>query len=300
MEENRIIKLRPVDDEDEQKILDAKSLGIEMLNNYVKHYGRDPDKNYIVTEKTGYIYLPRLGQRKGRGVKYYYTVDGVYQDMKDGKYWLDEHKTAASLSVTHLPLDDQAGSYYAVASGKLRKMGLLKPGEQIEGIMFNFLRKATADTRAKNEDGMATNKPNKKHYAEAFTKHSIPREFWASKSLLELQLIARDEGITVLGDVSKTQKSDLFQREPVYRSPEERITQLRRIQEDAWHIDQARNNPNYPIMKNVVSGGMQACSGCPFFQMCQLHEQGDMESVEDFKEAMFKRRDPYEAYRKSA
>jgi hypothetical protein len=31
--------------------------------------------------------------------------------------------------------------------------------------------------------------------------------------------------------------------------------------------------------------------------MCQLHEQGDMESVEDFKQSLFVVRDPYEDHR---
>lgn len=300
IEGNRIVKIPSMDEDDEKVFIDAKALGIEMLNNYIKHYGRDDHKNYIITEKTGHIYLPPWRQKKGRGVKYYYTFDGVYQDMRDGRYWLDEHKTAASISTSHLPLDDQGGSYYAVASGQLMRMGLLKPGEQIEGIMFNFLRKAAADTRPKNADGMSTNKPNKKHYEQAFIKAGVPKEFWHRRLFHDMQELAKDEGMRVLGDVSAVQNADLFLREPIYRSPEERRTQLVRIQKDAWHIDRARNDPGYPIIKNVVAGGMQACSGCPFFQMCQLDEQGDQESVEEYKAAMYLHRDPYQAYRKSA
>jgi hypothetical protein len=98
----------------------------------------------------------------------------------------------------------------------------------------------------------------------------------------------------VLGEVSKTQPAPYFERWPAYRSSAERETQYRRIQEDAWHIEQARlayqGEAYYPITKNPTKD----CSwDCEFFRMCQLHEQGDMESVEDFKKTMFVHRDPY-------
>jgi hypothetical protein len=39
---------------------------------------------------------------------------------------------------------------------------------------------------------------------------------------------------------------------------------------------------------------------CAFFRMCQLDEHGDQESVQDMKEALFVKRDPYADHRKSA
>jgi PD-(D/E)XK nuclease superfamily len=279
----------------------AKELGIEMLENYVDEYGEDDEKDYIVTEQTGSILLPDLAGNK-RQIKYWYTFDGVWRSRKNGQIWLDEHKTAASIGITHLTLDNQAGSYWAVAEGLLHRRGLIGPDEHVEGIMYNFLRKARKDKRPQNADGEYTNKPLKAHYQKALEAAGVPPMHWKNASLKELEALAKSERLKVVGDVSALQPAPLFHREPIYRTPEERSSQLLRIRQDAWHMDQARRTAEtgYPITKNVQSAGATACPQCPFFRMCELHEQGDMQSVEEFKAAMYTTRDPYEAYRKSA
>lgn len=296
---DRTIRIPTGNEEWEKEYVEARELGRQMLDNYVRYYGRDDYKFYIATEQTGSIWLPDLNGRR-RQIKYFYTFDGVFRDERDGFYYLDEHKTAKSISVTHLPLDQQAGSYWAVASGKLRRMGILKINENIAGIEYNFLRKAQADLRPRNPDGAYTNKPKKEHYHACFEAAGIPLALWSRRNLDDLAKLAYHEGVTVYGEISALQPSPLFERHRVFRTPEERQSQLKLIRKDAWHIDQARNNPDYPIVKNVQTAGALACPGCPFFRMCELHEQGDMESVEEFKKAMYTKRDPYAAYRKSA
>lgn len=296
---DRTIRIPTGNDEWELEYVDARELGREMLENYVRYYGTDDYKDYIATEQTGHIWLPDLAGNR-RQVKYWYTFDGVYRDLRDGLIYLDEHKTAKSISVAHLPLDQQAGSYWAVATGKLQRMGILKPGETIAGITYNFLRKAKADQRPRMPDGSYTNKPRKDHYIAAFQRAGLDERLYNKRTLEDLAKLAYHEGVTVYGEVSSLQPSPLFERHTVFRTPQERASQLRLIRKDAWHIDQARNNPNYPIVKNVQTAGALACPGCPFFRMCELHEQGDMESVEEYKQAMYTVRDPYAAYRKSA
>jgi hypothetical protein len=296
---DRSVRIPTGSEEWEKEYVDARDLGKEMLINYVLEYGRDSHKDYIVTEKTGYIWLPDLAGNP-KQIKYWYTFDGVYRDEQTGEIWLDEHKTAASISTLHLPLDRQAGSYWAVAEGKLRRAGLIKPGEHVQGIMFNFLRKARKDLRPRNARGEYCNKPKKDHYHAAFAEAGLPIELYQKMNIDYLVRLAYKEGIKVLGDVSAHQPNPLFERYPVYRTIAERQSQFKSIKEDAYHIDRARNDPNYPIMKNVQSVGATACPQCPFFRMCELHEQGDMESVREFKKAMYVVRDPYAAYRKSA
>jgi hypothetical protein len=293
------IRIPSGSEEWEQEYVEARELGREMLDNYIRHYGRDDHKHYVATEQTGSVWLPDLLGRR-RQIKYWYTFDGVYRDLRDGLHYLDEHKTAKAISVDHLPLDQQTGSYWAVANNKLRRMGVLKDGESIAGITYNFLRKAMADLRPRNPDGAYTNKPRKEHYHACFEAAGVPKALWSRRNLEDLAKLAYHEGVTVYGEVSSIQPKPLFERHTVFRTPEERASQFRRIREDAWHIDQARNNPNYPIVKNVQTAGALACPGCPFFRMCELHEQGDMQSVEEFKKAMYTVRDPYAAYRKSA
>lgn len=295
--------IRSGSEEWEVEYVDARELGREMLENYIVEYGRDEHKHYIATEKTGYVWLPDLSGLR-RQIKYWFTFDGVFRDLRDGFIKMDEHKTAATIVTSHLPIDQQAGSYWAVVAGKLQRAGLMEPGEHIDAIEYNFLRKAKKDQRPKNMLGQHTNRPLKEDFIAAFEAAEIPEQLWkpGSKyiSMDAMAKLAYRENMKVLGKVSKSQPLPLFERVPIFRTPEERKSQLLRIREDAWHIEQARNNPAYPIVKNVVTTGPLACQHCPFFRMCVLDEQGDQESVEDFKKAMYIKRDPYAAYRKAA
>ena len=297
LEGDRSIRISTQWEKSEEDFMKARDLGQEMLTNYVEHWGKDPDKFYICTEQTGSIYLPKLHEKTGKGIKYYFTFDGVYRDEKTGYIWLDEHKTAASIDPFSLPLNQQASSYWAVAEGMLKRRGLIDKSDHIQGIMFNFLRKAPKDKRPRNADGLATNKPIRQDFVAAFEEAGLPPQIFMRAKVARLHEIAHEEHIQVLGAVSAVQTSELFERHPVFRSPGERRTQLVNVRKDAWHIDRARNDPEYPITKNPTKD----CKwDCDFYRMCQLHEEGDMESVEDYKEAMYTIRDPYEAYRKSA
>lgn len=188
---------------------DARDLGIAMLEGYVATYGEDDTWEVIDTEHAFQIEIP-YRNRSGVQAIYAGTFDGVYRDLTDGLIRLMEHKTAKSVKLSHLPLDDQAGSYWAVASDILRHEGILKSGEQIKGIMYNFLRKAMPDERPQDERGRYLNKN---------------------------------------GSVSKIQPKSLFVREPVDRTRKEIRTQIRRIQDEASWMAAARKRPDR-IFKN--------------------------------------------------
>lgn len=183
---------------------DAKLLGTKMLEGYVEEYGEDETWDVIAIEEPFQIEIP---YRRKDGVQAIYagTFDGVYRDLTDMSIRLMEHKTAKQISTSHLPLDDQAGSYWAVASDILRHRGVLKPGDNIAGIMYNFLKKAMPDDRPKDAEGHALNKD---------------------------------------GSISKRQPSILFLREFVERSRGEVQTQIQRIQNEASWMAAARKNPD--------------------------------------------------------
>jgi hypothetical protein len=175
---------------DEPVWLDAVELGIAMLEEYVEVYGKDPQWEIISVEQPFKVRI----MRQGKPVAFFASRwDGVLRNLEDGKIWLLENKTAAQIVTAYLELDDQGGSYWAVASQLLRAKGILKPGEKIEGIIYNFLRKAKPDERPQNEDGLRLNKDN---------------------------------------SVSKKQPPKLFLREPMDRSPKEQNTQLARIADE--------------------------------------------------------------------
>lgn len=303
LEGDRSVRIN--DEGDEELFVNARELGVDMLERYVEEYGKDESWDVIATEHAGNVILPRrnrvvFGHRLPdvqRWLRYNFTWDGVYRDLADGQIKLMEHKTAASISVEHLPLDDQAGSYWAIASRILEKNGVLKPGEEIVAIEYNFLRKAMRDERPKNDAGFYTNKPQKVHYIEALTAVGAGEEAGLKKlTIPELELLAEGNGLVVLGDQSARQPPAFFERHTVYRSRAERRTQIERIKDEAL-LAEAYRNGHLPIVK---APDRQHCNWCPFKRMCQLHESGDMEAVEAFKETMYHVEDPYSVYQKSA
>lgn len=291
------------DEEDEVKFVQAQELGVQMMNRYVDNYGTDPSWDVIATEQTFQVWIPHP-KRTGRWMRYVGTADGVYRDLDTGEIKLMEHKTASSISTSHLGLDDQAGSYWAIMNGKLRKMGVLGKRESIAGITYNILRKALNDERPQNADGLYTNKPIKKHYVDAivsregFPHEDLPGETWTSLgkwSIEDLKAQTDKWGITVFGEPSASQPPPYFERLDVYRSAAERKTMITRIQNEGLHMEAIRTGA-LPLYKTPSQSGFLACTSCEFFRLCQMHESGE-EYFEDYKAAEFITRDPYEDHR---
>lgn len=280
-------QMRVTNDDEEAEYISAKALGIEMLNNYVDFYGQDERWNVIATEEklSADFKHPATGKKWFR---YVMTWDGIYRDADTGECWLMEHKTAAALGQLFLPLDDQAGSYWALATPLLRRRGILGPKEELAGIMYNFLRKQKKDVRPVNAQGLATNKPEKKHYLAALSEIS-GMSVSAKDKVEDLAALAQKAGLTVLGEVSKIQPAALFERTPVYRSRSQRATMLQRIRDEASFAEAYRAG-TLPVVK--APG--RDCSWCPFVKMCQLHEAG--EDWESFRDTEFRKTDPYAVY----
>ncbi len=140
---------------DEPNYEDAKELGIAMLENYINKYGRD-ERWHIISIETPFRVKVTW---HGKTIAYFNsTWDGVARDLATGLIILLEHKTASQIATAYLALDDQAGSYWAVASAILRARGVLKASESIAGIQYNFLRKTIGDDRPQDEGGAYLNK----------------------------------------------------------------------------------------------------------------------------------------------
>lgn len=282
----------------EDKYVEAGKLGELMLEHYFDVYGRDENCYMIAPEQTFQVLVPLFGpngDKTGEFVQYNGTFDGVYRN-EEGELWLWEHKTAKAIRTGHLMMDDQAGSYWAVATNTLRQQGLIGPREKLQGIMYNFARKAAPDTRPQNDEGLYTNKPKKENYLAALAArglHYDPRS--RGVTLPYLMAEAADLGITVLGDVSERQPPAHFLREAVFRTPTERNTQIRRIGSEASVMQQFRTGA-LPLFKNPTHDCQYDCN---FYQLCQLDEQY-REDARDYRESMFDVQDPYADHRKSA
>jgi hypothetical protein len=226
------------------------------------------------------------------------TYDSTWRHADTGQIWLDEHKTAKAITTSHLALDPQAGSYWAMAARTLRDEGLIGPRERLAGIEYNFLRKGVPDDRPRDADGYYTNKPTKAHYQQALgdwlvdhRDEPVPTSPPIGRMKLEdLEALASRWGITVLGDRSKQQAAPLFVRVPVHRTSKERNTQLRRLQMEGLQQWAIRDGV-LPIVKNPT----RDCSFCPHQAMCELEEAGG--NWQDFKSKAYRVADPYADHR---
>ena len=208
--------------------VEALDLGTAMMESYVEHYGKEKWMDVIATEYDFQIGVNFRNFNKDGVTKdkaaYVGTMDLVYRDLRDNKIYVMDHKTARALgssNTQYLPLDDQAGAYYAVAVTALRRKNLIGPKERISGVVYNYLVKALPDTRPVNPEGYATNKPKKEHYLEALAKADVPTtvttyanplkgeltkalkaagvEFEPSTSASDLKLLADQRGVEVKG-----------------------------------------------------------------------------------------------------
>lgn len=302
---------------DEDKWVDAMTLGETMLKGYVTEYGGDRNWDVIATEQSFELTIPWLSgrtlsplekvlaKRATFNTDYFIlngTFDGVYRDRSDKRTKLMEHKTAASIFLGHLSMDNQAGTYHLVAQTVGRSQGWLGPKENISEITYNFLRKGMPDERPKDSQGYTTNKPTKDAYILAIEEHEGDRDIWPTTrtgtvkfpTVVELLAMAEQRGLTVLGERSARQPAALFMRHLVKRTPNMRKTQLQRLQIEVTEMGM------YAAGLKIVgkSPSRDACAFCDFKDMCELHES--QAGWLEYRNAMFRTTDPYEDHRKSA
>jgi hypothetical protein len=238
-EEHGELKMKADDDR-----VTAMELGTEMLRNYVAHYGDDSHMKVITPEMPFQVPAVKVdgtplyvagADGVWRRVVHVGTADLVYFDRSRRQIGVLETKTAAAIDTSHLGKDDQASSYWSLVPLFLQSRGILKPGQDIAFIEYNFLRKALADKRPQNAEGHYLNKN---------------------------------------GTVSKSQPAPLFHRERVWRGDRDRLAFLLRIGNIVQEMSLVEKG-RLPTYKNPSSSYPdQHCKGCEFRDMCELHEIG--------------------------
>jgi len=92
-----------------------------------------------------------------------------------------DHKTTKDdpTKQPFLTLDEQAGAYWRYGRQFLYDNGILKPtGHGLNGILFNFMKKAEPDVRKKNKEGYSLNqdgKVSKQQPGALFFRHPVFR-----------------------------------------------------------------------------------------------------------------------------
>lgn len=199
------------DELDEQEVVDARELGIAMLRGYINRYGKDAHWEVIVTETPMQIDVPH--PKTGRIIATYcLTLDAVVYDRVERKVRIVDHKTRSTFPAEgkweFYDHNRQGKAYLWVAPELLRHMGLIRRADQVDGIIFNCLKKRLPDDRPTNVKGEALNKD---------------------------------------GTVSKRQPAPLFHRHYTPSSPYERVRQAHHVAAEAVQMGLVRTGKLEPI-----------------------------------------------------
>jgi len=221
---------------DEEKWVNARELGIAMMENYVEEYGQDREWEVLATEMPFQVLVHNeLGEPW-----FYYVgiIDGAWRHRVTKEIWIPDHKSTAGIGdskLKYLQVDDQAGSYWSFGVDYLREIGILKKDQQLNGMLYNFLRKAMPDER---QSKMVNGK----------------------RVYLNLN-----------GTISKKQPSPYFLRQPIWRDEFDKQEARRRAKIDMERMTMFREG-KLPITK---SPGMFTCPSCAMRDACELHETGN-------------------------
>lgn len=282
------IYMKDVDDPARRvSILD---MGLEMLTNYLEQYGDDEEFEILSPEHPFQVdvHSPRTGKYM---FTYTGTVDAAVRRIRDGRIGFLEHKTGVSLDPFGAPyeLDEQSGAYWTFAPEYLRSRGWLPPGEDLDFILFNRLRKAFKDKRPKNDVGMRLNKPSKTALLERCDELGLGyTKATKVDDLIEI-LTMEGEDPLLLGEVSKSQPPPLFKREYVYRTAGDRAIIFKRALNEFLEMQMVRKG-KLAVYKNPG----RHCVFCEFRAMCEVHESGsDWEAIRDTEMVPW---DPYEVH----
>jgi hypothetical protein len=277
-------------DEDEEQV-DMLELGSEMLSNYVARWGKDWQWLILHPEMPFQV---EVYTEDGRYVcTYVGKTDALIQDLNTGALGLFEHKTAKSIPKGNLWNNEQGTSYWTFVPSFLWEIGVLDRDQDLQFMLFNYLRKGMADTRPQNEKGQYLNKPTKEVLVEAAAFHGISLPKGIKVDEIVNILTRRKVNVPLLGEPSKNQPTPLFERKLVMRGIPERENLLARVIAQADEMAFIRDG-EMPLYK--MPG--DHCDWCPFGTVsgvCEAHEIGT--DWEELLNMEFVKWDPYKDHR---
>jgi CRISPR/Cas system-associated exonuclease Cas4 (RecB family) len=200
--------------EQSEKMIDTAALGRGMLQHYFEWCPTVDNFKVVLVEHVFELPLKIDGKilkitlLDGRKAEVWMKgkIDAVV-DTPDGHRWIVEHKTMASLSTEYYSLyDEQSGVYTYAAQETLS--GLLGDSKQIDGVMYNLLRKKLPTVPEELKTGGLTKRKNISTTYDVYMK--------------EIIRLGEDPAdyVEILG-ILKEKKNRFFQREPVFRSQAE-------------------------------------------------------------------------------
>jgi hypothetical protein len=223
--------------EEDEVWVNAEELGIAMLENYVDEYGTDPDWEVLATETPFQVVVNHPDTGKPWFL-YVGIVDGVWKHRRSRELWVPDHKTTKAIykKLGYLQMDDQAGAYWSFGVEFLVHEGFLKKNQQLNGMLYNFLRNTLPDER--------------------------PSKLGPNGQRIYLN---KD------GSPSKKQPSPYFLRQQIFRDSHDRNEAVRRAVIEFKRIEMLRSG-ELEVTKNP---GQFTCPMCPLLDVCELHETGN-------------------------
>lgn len=276
---------------DEEEWQDARTLGRAMLIGYIQQYGRDQHWHVVHNEQPFQIYVPHPSKPNRFIALYCGTWDLVVWDLIDKCYRIVDHKTRRSFPSdwSFYNVNDQGGSYLWVALEVLRHKGILDDKDTLDGIVFNCLRKQMPDDRPQDGQGLYRNNPKKEHYVAALARHGAH----VKMTLAQLEAMATEHRMVVMGDVSLKQPAPLFHRHTSHRTEAERVTQARHVINEARQMDLVRRGVLEPTKNRTEN-----CPRCQLFDYCELDDK-DPEEARAYAATMLVHTDPYAEHRRA-
>lgn len=249
-------------------IQEAIDLGLGMMQHYAIWSRIEDDKYFNEVVATEHEFCVPVVDPNGNatGVNYVGRIDGIVKDITGG-LWLLEHKTAAAVDTTKLPLDEQVGSYIWAAQQIY--------GVQLEGVIYNILRKRVPRQPEVLKNGhLSQNKSidtTYEVYLKALTDHY---------AALNKQVPIDDyRGIL---DHLQEKGNTFFVRERVRRNQYEIKNQGLRI----YHEYVDMNRPDLVLYPNPTK---DCAWDCDFRSVCMAMEDGSDPGY--LLSSMFKRRE---------
>jgi len=258
----------------EELTLDCQALvdiGYEMINHYVNEWlpRRNIYKTLIIdgvpqVEVESSIYIPELSEAFGIPVIYQLKYDRVVTDP-DGRFWIQDHKTAASFNISKLETDPQV-SAYCWAFPYIY-------GQTSAGMLYSQYKKAIVEEpRILKNGNISTDKTQNTTYErylkalkERYGNITFPPKY---KEVLDILL------------EQETPESDAFIRwDRVARNEHNNESEYLKILAEGYEM----LNPKLAIYPNPTSD----CSwSCNFYNVCLAQDDGsDWEFMinEDFE-----------------
>lgn len=279
--------------DEEGNRIDALELGVTMLTEYVREYGKDDHIQIIQPELA--VQIDVMDEHGSYLCTWVGKADALYKNLDLSTkarpcLGLLEHKTAKSIEEElriNSGYGEQGLSYYWALELYLHHTGILEPEQHMDHVLFNWLRKGVPDQRPQNAQGHRLNKPSKDALTAYCTAHNVPMPPKATAEALAQAITATGFDPALLGEPSKTQPKPLLHRFKLDFGPDELRSINQRIRAEAREMAHVKAG-RLPVYKNPTKD----CSwDCPFNDVCEIHEVGgDWRSVLDLE---FDRWNPY-------